>query len=140
MTCFAGMCMSTNVRSIWSYASNSAETSSGGFVTKDDESRSFRKALSSSFFQSRLKTVGSPSLGSVLAPVCGLDVNGFACFNCYRHKVMCAAEAGIFVYLVPCRFGGGCTCAFHRFDKVGGGVCIRHGNIPSQWLTALPWN
>ena len=53
---------------------------------------------------------------------------------------MCAAEAGIFVYLVRCRFGGGCTCAFRRFANVGGGVRIRHGDIPSEWLTAHPWN
>ena len=63
--------------------------------------------------------------------LCGLDVNESACFNCYQHKVMCAAEPGIFVYLVRRRFGGSCTCAFRHFDNVRGSVRIRHGDIPS---------
>ena len=51
---------------------------------------------------------------------------------------MCAAEAGIFVYLVRRRFGGGGTCAFRRFDNVGGGIRFRHGDNSSKWLTTHP--
>ena len=57
-----------------------------------------------------------------------LDVNGSACFNCYRHKVICAAESRMLDYLLRCRFDGDCTCAFRSFVNLGG-----QRTYPSRW-------